>query len=521
MDIFDLLNLGVIIVIFLFIQAFLAGIFDGKCKIDETYKNWAEANNLTRKNWWLHVDKSGWKENRKSATEKDTYTGKDYRDWAMKNGYITRKNWWHWWNSPKESVSEKTATSDNDNEVCNGYKGTEYKTPLQNNIELTGLAKKNIIETDYSNDIIEVLKRKGYDIKLINKDVSTRITYYIFESAYIPIDKLLSYIKEFAYYHGLNINNVKTISPFTKAAFKIEITNTENISSTQTWQIINLKETISHIDNSMHLQIPIGKNTQNETYSIDLYEATHILIAGTTGSGKSICLLTIISSLIYRYSPKELKLLLIDTKRVELGQFKELPHLLAPPLHTVIDIFNALEWLEKEMNNRYEMLGGKRNIIEYNENTKNKMPYIVVVIDEFYNLMVASQHGKLKIEEYISTIASMSRAVGIHLIVSTQRPSKDCITGIVKANLPTKIAFKVANKTNSRIILDENGAEDLTGKGDALIQTPYTEGTERVQVSLTTTENIKEITDGVLSQGHKYETHPELYKYIYGQTTKQ
>ena len=217
----------------------------------------------------------------------------------------------------------------------------------------------------------------------------------------------------------------------------------------------------------LKLPIALGKSISGVPIIGDLTSMPHLLIAGTTGSGKSVCINTIITSLLYKLSPELCKLILIDPKMLELSAYEGIPHLLSPVITDAKKATSALGWTVKEMNNRYKLMSkvGVRNIDGYNEKHKLKMPYIVVVVDEMSDLMLVA--GK-EIENYIQKLSQMARAAGIHIIMATQRPSVDVITGTIKANFPTRVSFQVSSKIDSRTILGEQGAEQLLGKGDML-----------------------------------------------------
>ena len=215
------------------------------------------------------------------------------------------------------------------------------------------------------------------------------------------------------------------------------------------------------------LPIALGKSISGQPITSDLSSMPHLLIAGTTGSGKSVCINTIILSLIYKHTPEICKFILIDPKMLELSTYEGIPHLLCPVITEAKKAASVLGWVVKEMESRYRLMTreGVRNIDGYNEKHKIKMPYIVVVVDEMSDLMLVS--GK-EIESYIQKLSQMARAAGIHIIMATQRPSVDVITGTIKANFPTRISFQVTSKIDSRTILGEQGAEQLLGKGDML-----------------------------------------------------
>ncbi|WP_440648808.1 DNA translocase FtsK [Candidatus Pelagibacter sp. HIMB1521] len=215
------------------------------------------------------------------------------------------------------------------------------------------------------------------------------------------------------------------------------------------------------------LPIALGKNISGKSIVGDLSSMPHLLIAGTTGSGKSVCINTIILSLLYRHTPERCKFILIDPKMLELSTYEGIPHLLCPVITEAKKAASVLGWVVKEMESRYRLMTkeGVRNIDGYNAKHKLPMPYIVVVVDEMSDLMLVA--GK-EIENYIQKLSQMARAAGIHIIMATQRPSVDVITGTIKANFPTRISFQVTSKIDSRTILGEQGAEQLLGKGDML-----------------------------------------------------
>ena len=215
------------------------------------------------------------------------------------------------------------------------------------------------------------------------------------------------------------------------------------------------------------LPIALGKSISGIPIVGDLSAMPHLLIAGTTGSGKSVCINTIIVSLLYKHTPENCKFILIDPKMLELSSYEGIPHLLSPVITEPKKATAALSWVVKEMENRYRKMTevGVRNIDGFNSKFKEKMPYIVVVVDEMSDLMLVA--GK-EIENYIQKLSQMARAAGIHIIMATQRPSVDVITGTIKANFPTRISFQVSSKIDSRTILGEQGAEQLLGKGDML-----------------------------------------------------
>jgi len=253
-------------------------------------------------------------------------------------------------------------------------------------------------------------------------------------------------------------------------------------------EAISLRELLqseAYERSSSKLTLALGKTIHGEPYVTDLATMPHLLIAGSTGTGKSVGLNAMLTSILYRATPDDVRMIMIDPKRLELGMYEEIPHLLTPVVVDPKKAANALRWAVREMEERYKTLAaeGVRNIDQYNRNIKlvleetgNKdpdapktLPFIVVVIDELADLMMVASN---EVEESICRLAQMARAVGIHLILATQRPSVDVITGLIKANLPSRVSFRVSSKTDSRTILDSNGAEQLLGKGDMLFLPP-------------------------------------------------
>ena len=247
------------------------------------------------------------------------------------------------------------------------------------------------------------------------------------------------------------------------------------------------------------LPIALGKNISGIPVVSDLSEMPHLLIAGTTGSGKSVCINTIILSLLYKYTPEKCNLILIDPKMLELSAYEGIPHLLCPVITEAKKATAALGWAVKEMESRYKLMTsvGVKNIDGYNSKHKKHMPYIVVVVDEMSDLMLVA--GK-EIENYIQRLSQMARAAGIHIIMATQRPSVDVITGTIKANFPTRISFQVSSKIDSRTILGEQGAEQLLGKGDMLFMSSANR-IVRIHAPFVSESEIEKVNSFLRSQG--------------------
>ncbi|MBC2594130.1 DNA translocase FtsK [Ruficoccus amylovorans] len=263
------------------------------------------------------------------------------------------------------------------------------------------------------------------------------------------------------------------------------------------------------------IPVALGMDIAGQFQFCDLAKAPHLLIAGSTGSGKSVCINNIILSLLYRFQPGELELVLVDPKRVELAMYRELPHLIHPVVDDAKQACQALKWLVREMETRYEIMAERRvrNIAGFNTKARQEgfspMPYIVLIIDEMADLMMTAKDD---VETPIARLAQMSRAVGIHLILATQRPSVNIITGVIKANFPTRVAFKVSSQIDSRTILDGKGAETLQGKGDMLYTPPGQSRLRRLQSPFVDDDEILRVTDFIREQApprYRVELDPE------------
>ena len=248
-----------------------------------------------------------------------------------------------------------------------------------------------------------------------------------------------------------------------------------------------------------HLCIGLGKDISGDIISADLAKMPHLLVAGSTGSGKSVCINTIIAGLLYRATPDEVKLILVDPKVVELSNYNGIPHLLTPVVTEPKKAASALHWAVAEMERRYKAFADSRvrDIKTYNAQAAEKMPYIVIIIDELSDLMMVA---KVDVEDAILRLAQKARAAGIHLILATQRPSVDVITGIVKANIPSRIAFAVSSQTDSRTIIDMGGAEKLLGKGDMLFYPMGYNKPVRVQGAFVSDDELNKIVDFIIKQ---------------------
>ena len=293
---------------------------------------------------------------------------------------------------------------------------------------------------------------------------------------------------------ALKARSIRIVAPIPgKGTIGIEIPN-RNASAVAIKEILASKRFAS---SKSRLEIALGKDVTGNPATVDLESMPHLLIAGATGSGKSVCINSIITSLVCKNSPQEVQLLLIDPKRLELNLYEGIPHLVSEVVTEPKKAVRALGWVIEEMDLRYQLLAsrGVRNIQSYEEG----LPFIVVIIDELADLMLSLPQ---EMEMAISKLAQMARAVGIHLVVATQRPSVDVITGVIKANFPCRMAFKVASKTDSRTIIDANGAERLLGKGDMLMVPPGCSEPVRVHGAYVSSNDTQRLVEFLKKQSH-------------------
>ena len=325
--------------------------------------------------------------------------------------------------------------------------------------------RKNI-ETDINGDVLEkILLDFGVEGKIKKISHGPVVTLNEFEpAAGVKVSKIINLSEDIARNTSSESARISTIPGSNTIGIELPNLSRENVY---------LNEIISSTNFSkkdIKLPIALGKSISGISIVGDLSSMPHLLIAGTTGSGKSICINTIILSLLYKHTPDKCKFILIDPKMLELSTYEGIPHLLCPVITEAKRAASVLGWVVKEMESRYRLMTreGVKNIDGYNSKHKLAMPYIVVIVDEMSDLMLVA--GK-EIESYIQKLSQMARAAGIHIIMATQRPSVDVITGTIKANFPTRISFQVTSKIDSRTILGEQGAEQLLGKGDMLYMT--------------------------------------------------
>lgn len=368
----------------------------------------------------------------------------------------------------------------------------------------------------------ETLAEFGIEVKVVEVEQGPVITRYeLMPAPGVKVNSIAVLSDDIAL--ALKAVSVRLIIPIPgKSAIGVEVPN--SIASAVHFR--ELIESNAFRNKKLQLPLALGKDTSGKTLIADLASMPHLLIAGTTGSGKTVCVNSIISGLLYSCSPQDLKFVMVDPKMVELAVYNKIPHMLAPVVTDPKKAAQTLNWVLSEMENRYKLLAtvGVRNIQSFNsrpisEEAKAQMdqvqsenviparlPYIVVIIDELADLMMVAQD---KVETAITRLAQLARAVGIHLILATQRPSVDVITGVIKANFPARISFKVASKVDSRTVLDSSGADKLIGRGDMLFLQPGDPKPTRGQAALIVDEEINNIVKFVSEQA-KPDYHPEI-----------
>lgn len=358
----------------------------------------------------------------------------------------------------------------------------------------------------------ETLASFGVKVKVTRVSQGPTITRYEVQPAPgVKVSKITGLADDIAL--SLAASDVRMEAPIPgKSAVGIEVPNKE-IAIVHFREVLETEEFQS---SPSKLSLALGKDISGTPIIGDLTRMPHMLIAGATGAGKSVCINTIIASIVYKAKPDEVKLLLIDPKKVELTNYNGIPHLISPVVTEPQKAAGALKWIVTEMESRYELFAssGVRDIVRYNyiqgeknEETAKPLPYVVVIIDELSDLMMVAPGD---VEELICRLAQMARAAGIHLIVATQRPSVDVITGLIKANIPSRIAFAVSSQTDSRTILDTGGAEKLLGRGDMLYHPIGTNKPLRVQGCFLSDKEVKNIVDYLKKQGQpEYHEIPE------------
>lgn len=378
--------------------------------------------------------------------------------------------------------------------------GEEFQKMIEHNIEVL---ESSLASYKVEAEVEEIQKGPVITMFELNVAPGTRV------------DKIRSLEDDLAI--RVKAPSVRIVAPIPgKSTIGIEVPN-------KIRETVRLRELVTSPDyQSSNYAVPvfIGKDAAGRALIEDLAKMPHVLVAGATGAGKSVCLNTIIMSILYTRTPDQVKMILIDPKMVELSSFESIPHLMCPVIRDMSRAAQILEWAVTKMDERYNMLAevGARNIFAYNkiseedkrdklnidledETFESRMPFIIIVVDELADLMMVSAK---EVENYITRLAQKSRAVGIHIVLATQRPSTNVITGLIKANMPTRISFQVASKIDSRVVLDQNGAEKLLGFGDMLYMPPRSSMLVRSQGTFVTDDEIRDVVNAVKTEQPAY-----------------
>ena len=423
------------------------------------------------------------------------------RDLSLDNTIIEQRGF----NSEKakEEESIDKEISNNIASKCSSV-GASYVAP---NADLLNLNNNNELDKDDKKALLanaakleETLMSFGVEAKILQVTKGPSVTRFELQpKAGIKVSKIVNLADDIAL--GLAAKGVRIEAPIPgKSAIGIEVPNKEQ-TPVFFREIVESKE---FLDNKFKVACALGKDITGKAVVTDLSKMPHVLIAGATGSGKSVCINTLIVSILYKYSPDEVKLLMVDPKVVELNVYNGIPHLLIPVVTDPKKAAGALAWAVQEMDNRYNLFAqkGVRDLKGYNAMAEKEgigtLPQIVIIIDELADLMMVAAK---EVEDSICRLAQKARAAGMHLIIATQRPSVDVITGIIKANIPSRIAFAVSSQVDSRTILDQVGAEKLLGKGDMLFYPSGAPKPVRVQGAFVSDEEVEKIVSFVKSNG--------------------
>ena len=398
------------------------------------------------------------------------------------------------------------------------YQNKKYVRPnadllnINTNLKLDKNEKKELLEN--ADKLEKTLLSFGVEAKILEVTKGPSVTRFELQpKAGIKVSKIVNLSDDIAL--GLAAKGVRIEAPIPgKSAIGIEVPNKE-----QTPVFFReILESNEFKNNNYKVACALGKDITGKCIVTDISKMPHVLIAGATGSGKSVCINTLIVSILYKYSPEDVKLLMVDPKVVELNVYNGIPHLLIPVVTDPKKAAAALNWAVNEMTRRYKLFAdnGVRNVDSYNELVKKgvveeKLPYIVIIIDELADLMMACPRD---VEDYICRLAQMSRAAGMHLVIATQRPSVDVITGLIKANVPSRISFAVSSQVDSRTILDSTGAEKLLGKGDMLFYPVGESKPKRVQGAFISEEEVENVVSFIKDIKSDSKCESEILEYI-------
>lgn len=398
----------------------------------------------------------------------------------------------------KEEIKKKIEVLEKQSEKK--FNVQTYKLPSIDLLKVPPAADYRQVKEDIQlniKNLEDTLSDFGVEARVVSVQKGPVVTMYELQpQSGVKIQQISTLADDIAL--SMKSSSVRVVAPIPgRGTVGIEVPNEKK-------QLVYLREVLEEkvfISSLSKLTLAVGKDVSGNPVAADLKEMPHLLIAGATGSGKTVCVNSLISSILFKARPDEVKFILIDPKMVELAPYAGIPHLIHPIISESKKAFIALNWAVGEMERRYRVLAeaGVRNIDMYNKNEKeNKLPYIIIVVDELADLMIVARES---VETSIQRLAQLSRAVGIHLILATQRPSVDVITGVIKANFPARISFKVASRVDSRTVLDSMGADKLLGKGDLLFLKPGAVKMIRAQGAFIDDTDIENLTAFIRAQG--------------------
>lgn len=385
------------------------------------------------------------------------------------------------------------------------FKKGNWKLPSYDLLEDT----KSSVDSGNVEANVQIIKKTledfGVNVEMGEVNVGPTVTQYTFRPAVgVKLSRITALQSNLAL--ALAAPSLRIEAPIPgKSLVGIEVPN-------KSTTLVRLKELLQSDSFNKHpstLAFALGRDVAGHPIVADLAKMPHLLIAGATGTGKSVCINTTINSFLFRNSPEELRIIMIDPKRVELTLYNGIPHLLTPVVTDHKQAINALKWMAREMDDRYKRLqeSHKRNIDEYNQNGNEKMPYIVLVVDELADLMTVAKND---VESSIVRLAQMARAVGLHLVLATQYPKAEIITGLIKSNITSKIAFTVGSQVNSRVILDAPGAENLLGNGDMLYVAPNLPKPKRIQAPFISEQEVSKLARFIKDQSGPVDYQDEI-----------
>lgn len=424
-------------------------------------------------------------------------------------------------NTNDKSTSEKSINEENINEELEkeikentSFENSLYEFPTANLLNQNNLSKLNKEDKrdliNNASKLEETLSSFGVEAKVIQVAKGPSVTRFELQpNAGVKVSKIVNLADDIAL--NLAASGVRIEAPIPgKAAVGIEVPN-KDLTAVFLREVIESSEFVNFNKN---IAFCLGKDIAGSCVVTDLTKMPHLLIAGATGSGKSVCINSLIISLLFKYSPEDVKLLMIDPKVVELSVYNGIPHLLIPVVTEPKKAAGALNWAVNEMTKRYKMFADNnvRNIEGYNDlvlkgKLPEKMPWIVIIVDELADLMMVCAND---VEDYIGRLAQMARAAGMHLVIATQRPSVDVITGVIKANIPSRISFAVSSQIDSRTILDSSGAEKLLGKGDMLFYPVGESKPLRIQGAFISEEEVEKVVEFIKKQKEDPEYRTEI-----------